>query len=95
VWPQLTGSSELAVLVTGGADASDQACLFLQLAGTTWVKVGIEFDGQLLAGGVVTYPYSDWYVGRREYASLAEARAESRLTPGRFIRILEDLSGTP
>ena len=42
-------------------DPSDQACLFLQLSPTTWVKAGLEFDNdELYAGGVVTYPYSDW-----------------------------------
>jgi len=41
---------------------SDQACLWLQLGKDVWVKAGIEFDGQLMAGGVVTYPYSDWCV---------------------------------
>ncbi|KAK1920883.1 hypothetical protein DB88DRAFT_475456 [Papiliotrema laurentii] len=43
-------------------DRYDQATLFLQLGPTTWVKAGLEFDGQLLSGAVVTFPYSDWAI---------------------------------
>lgn len=62
----LTGSSEccrltrLVVVRKRRPDPSDQACVFLRIGDHAWVKAGIEFDGQLLSGGVVTYPYSDW-----------------------------------
>ena len=43
-------------------DTSDQATLFLELGENTWLKTGLEYDGQLLSGAVVTFPYSDWSV---------------------------------
>lgn len=54
-----------AIEVTFRADLTDrydQAGLMLYASDTTWIKAGLERDGQLYAAVVVTHDRSDWSV---------------------------------